>query len=290
MSIAIEILGHCLFCGLELSPESRTMEDVFPKWLQREYGLVNEQLTLLNGTGVTYSQLVVPACSDCNNVHASQLEQRVKEDRATAQDMWIWLLKLQLGTMHWETSKPAARDRRDPAAEQPILSGDAFDVGFLHTLFDVLKRPDPQFAPDPLGSVFCFPTDRTAFYYADKLYRHPQSDSDADNYSASCIVIHGRCWIALFDDAGLIHDNAVSIEIMERQVADGKDPIKLFAELMFLRACLDWTPSTLIVGPQVGAAQGVAFTLPMGPPRDIERRQEDLDVFYASLGFRVGDD
>ncbi len=277
-------LSQCLFCGIALDDENRTREDVFPKWLQREHGLADQELVLLNGTAITYGQLLVPACQDCNNVHASQLEKRIREDRASHQDMYIWLLKLQLGTMHWETSKPMSRDMRTEKSRLPILPSDAFDIGFLHALFDVLKRPDPQFVPNPLGSVLCFPTEQEEFFYADKLYRHPLADQDADNYSASCIVIHKRCWIALFDDAGQIRNAAVDIDAMTCQVEQGKDPVLFFPELMWLRACMDWTPNTLVIGGDDGPVEGVMFLPTMGRPREFERRAEDLRLFYEACG------
>lgn len=282
-------LDSCLFCGQSFDAVERTLEDVFPKWLQAEYDLAREKLVLLNGTSVTYSQLRVPACSPCNNVHASQLEQRIKENRASDQDMYVWLLKLQLGTMHWETSKPRAQDRRLDASRVPILPGDAFDIAFLHALFDVLKRPDPQFAPNPLGSVFCFPTDQVDYFYADKLYRHPLADAEADNYSASCIVVHGQCWIALFDDCGQIRNTAVDVDAMSQQVANGKNPVVFFPELMWMRACLDWMPTTAVIGPTDGPAEGVMFAPPMGQPSEFPRRAEDLQLFYRAVGIHIED-
>lgn len=281
-------LSSCLFCG-QATDEPETDEDVFPKWLQRECSLVDKQVVLLNGTAVRYPQLTVPACQPCNNVHASQLEQRVREGRASDQDMWIWLLKIQLGMMWWETSARANRDLRHPDSQRPILPSDAMDFRFLCALFDALKNPSPQFAPNPMGSVFSFDTTSTDFYYADKLYRHPSSGPDDDNYSASCIVFHGRCWIVLFDDAGQIQHSAVDLDAMRRQVADGKDPVQFFPELMYLRACLDWTPSTLVVGGADGRAGGVAFTLPMSQPATHERRTEDLMLFYDACGFQTGE-
>lgn len=281
-------LDECLFCGTALTAENRTREDVFPKWLQREYDLTNQELVLLNGTSVTYGQLTVPACGDCNNVHASQLEMRIREDCASPQDMYVWLMKLQLGTMAWETSKPMSQDCRNEESKLPILPGDALDITWLHALFDVLKRPDPRFTPNPLGSVFCFPTDQIDFYYADKLYRHPLSDAEADNYSASCIVFHKRCWIVLFDDAGQIRHAAVDVHAMDLQVSQRvKHPVVFFPELMWLRACLDWTPKTLVVGPRNGPAEGVMFLPMMGRPREFPRREEDLSTFYESCGITV---
>jgi hypothetical protein len=51
-----------------------------------------------------------------------------ERDQASRQDMYLWLLKLQLGVMHWETAYPASQDRRREEAASPILPGDAFDL------------------------------------------------------------------------------------------------------------------------------------------------------------------
>jgi hypothetical protein len=63
----------CLFCGLALTEATRTREHVFPRWIQERYSLATLDLELANGTYARYSDLVVPACSDCNGIHASQL-------------------------------------------------------------------------------------------------------------------------------------------------------------------------------------------------------------------------
>jgi len=243
-------------------------------------------LTLLNGTAIRYRNLLVPACDVCNNIHASQLEQRVKEKRATDQDIWIWLLKLQLGTMSFETSVPWERDKRDSLSTEPIVDGSALDLGFLHALFDTLKVERPQYRPDPLGSMFEFPTRRTDFFYADKLFRHPASRHDL-NYSASCICIHGRCYIAFFDDAGNIRRNA-DLETMARYVSAGHDPVLFFPDLMYERARFDYMPRTLVIGPRGAPAQAITFLPPMAKidmlPHDDDVRQMYRERFLRELG------
>ena len=39
---------HCFLCGVELTDAIRTDEHVFPKWMQRDFDLWNEELNLLN--------------------------------------------------------------------------------------------------------------------------------------------------------------------------------------------------------------------------------------------------
>jgi hypothetical protein len=279
-------LDSCLFCGVALDDLSRTREDIFPGWLQREYEISDRQLTLLNGTYVRYRSLLVPACNVCNNVHASQLEQRVKQDCATYQDIWIWLLKLQLGTMAFETSIRWARDRRDPLSEEPIVDASVLDLGFLHSLFDTLKVEKPQYAPNPLGSVFSFATTRTDFFYADMLYRHPASAHD-HNYGASCICIHGRCYMAFFDDGGNMLRN-VDLDAMSGQVAEGYDPVLFFPDLMYERARFDYMPQTLVIARRGGPTEGVTFVPPISRP-NLLPHDDEVRSFYREQFLREVD-
>lgn len=248
---------------------------MFPLWLQDRHKLHNEQLVLLNGTGVPYRQLKVPACRECNNVHAGQLENRIAQGTASQQDTWIWLLKLMLGTMYFEMGVPWERDRRHPGSRHSIVDGDNVDSEFLHALFDTLKRPDPQFLPDPLGSVFEFATASDRFDYADMLYRHPHSMGDHD-YAATCLCAMGRCWIAFFDDEGnmaRIHGDR-----MNELVGSGVDPVRLFPELMYARASYDYMPQPTVfyAGDR---ATGVAFVPPLGRVPTLPHDPKVLDEF-----------
>lgn len=266
---------ECLFCGA--TPSELTQEDVFPKWLQREVGIARERLTLINGSSVRYQQLLVPACQPCNNVHASQLEQRVEQGVATEQDMYVWLLKLQLGTMYWETGKPISQDGRDPLHGLPIMDRSVFDITYLHGLFQALRHPDGHFVPDPLGSVFRLPAPDHSFDYADYIYVNPQRP-DSLEYSAAYLQLRGEAWIVLFDDAGniarLYHD-----EIARRVERDQLHPKQVFADVMYARSRYHYLPRTLIAG-EPGAAQAVAFTLPMSPVEVLSANSDDLQQFY----------
>lgn len=279
--------SSCLFCGLPLDSTNTTREHVFPQWLQREHDLAGLSLILLNGSPIRYSRLVVPACEDCNRA-AGQLEQRVREKRATSQDLWIWLLKLSIGTMYFETGLPMSRDQRRPESQLPIFDDTALDLKFLHALFDTLKRPRPQFSPSPLGSVFVFPTHPERFHYADKMYTHSASRHN-DNYLAACICALGTCVIALFDDVGNVARN-VDVEQMAAWVRKGKDPVVYFPELMYQRARLDYVPRTLVIGPPDGPAAGVAFTSPMAEVLVLDHDNAVLRDYYVACGHEVVDD
>lgn len=266
----------CLFCGDPLSEETRTEEHVFPLWLQNRHGLLDQELVLLNGTSVRYRQLKVPACQDCNNVHASQLEQRVLNGTASEQDIWIWMLKLMLGTMYFETGVPWERDQRHPASRHSIVDGDDVDREFFYALFDTVKQANPQFAPNPLGSVFEFETSENRFHYADHFYRHPHGSED-HNYAAACLCAIGRCWITIFDDEGNVARNC-DLEHMKQLVANGRDPVCFLPELMYTRARYDYMPQPTVFYEEDRAA-GVMFVPPLGQVQTLPHDPAVLDMF-----------
>ena len=67
----------CFLCGAHFDGD-KTREHVFPGWLQHRHNLWDQELTLLNGTTIRYSQLTIPCCKVCNTEHLSGLENRVR--------------------------------------------------------------------------------------------------------------------------------------------------------------------------------------------------------------------
>lgn len=71
---------HCFLCSTPLTEQNRTDEHVFPKWMQEEFSLFSQPLTLPNKTWIPYRQTRIPCCKKCNNEPLSQIE----SDLATA--------------------------------------------------------------------------------------------------------------------------------------------------------------------------------------------------------------
>ncbi len=205
--MAVADPNHCLFCGVELTAATRTQEHVFPRWLQERCAIANSRLDLANATAVRYSQLVVPACEACNGIEASQLERRVASDAATAQDTWLWMLKIQLGIRYWESGKPFSRDRRSDEHDQAIVSIDTIDLDYFRTIFSALKGTGATFDPEPSGSLWSFPDPHGDFDYADRIFVHPRAPEE--RYCAGMIAFDGRLWIALFDDGRRVADSFI---------------------------------------------------------------------------------
>jgi hypothetical protein len=102
--------NRCFYCGKRFRNE-RSREHVFPEWLQTKFGLAYQSLTLLNGTTIPYRSLKVPCCKTCNNVHLSQLENRVKtllferpvqETSQHLDQTFIWATKILLSIVYAE--------------------------------------------------------------------------------------------------------------------------------------------------------------------------------------------
>jgi len=118
---------HCFLCGMELNASNRTVEHVFPRWLQVAFDLRDQTITLLNGTRIAYRNLVIPCCRQCNGEYLSQLESRVRAvvlDKTkslrgiNAQDLNAWVSKIYIGILWKELMLNF--DRRNPDAG-PIL-------------------------------------------------------------------------------------------------------------------------------------------------------------------------
>ncbi|MCS4089786.1 HNH endonuclease [Rhizobium sp. BK176] len=69
--------GHryCFLCMEEIPDDQRSEEHVIPRWMQRDFDLMHQKLTLVNGSGISYKRLKLPCCRECNNVHLGRMEE-----------------------------------------------------------------------------------------------------------------------------------------------------------------------------------------------------------------------
>lgn len=276
--VAVVVPTACLFCGLELDDDSRTMEHVFPKWLQQRCDIADETIVLANGTELKYARLLVPACGECNNIDGGHLEERVADGSASTQDMWIWMLKIQLGIYYWESGRPLERDRRLEGHDQPIFPLDAIDLAYFHTMFGALKGGGATFDPTPSGTLLAFDDPVGGFDYADRLFAHPRARDDV--YSAGMIAFDGTVWIALFDDGRRVADSFIDVSIMEQQVQDGRNPRGFLPELMYTRSRILWHPKLLVATGSDGKTSHVVAAPTMGVPHIFDWDDAELATFY----------
>jgi hypothetical protein len=157
--------NRCFYCGKRLRSE-RSREHVFPEWLQTKFGLAYQSLTLLNGTTIPYRSLKVPCCKTCNNVHLSQLENRVKrllferpvqETSRHLDQIFIWATKILLSIVYAERLLPL--NRRYPKGKRilPRELRESFQMRhfFIQSLIIPMRftYDDERRIP---GSVFLF--------------------------------------------------------------------------------------------------------------------------------------
>ena len=173
--------GHssCFLCSRPLRTKNRTQEHVFPRWLQNQFQLWNQSLTLINGTSIRYRQLKVPCCRTCNNEHLSSLEDRVGSAvlngpevvRALPElDLYLWLGKIFFGVLYKEYL--LTHDRTNPKSRQ-IVPRELLEQLDLHHLFLQAARVEIEFHGSP-GSVFVFRLQvhrhlQLLFHYGDSL-------------------------------------------------------------------------------------------------------------------------
>jgi hypothetical protein len=122
----------CFLCGAPLNrirdhARQDTNEDVFPRWLQRRYDLADLEIALSDGRKKKYSEVLIPACRQCNNVYMSGIEDRisraVERGFQSFKDLpkyvvFLWCAKLYYGVVHLEV-RP--RDARRKVRETPSV-------------------------------------------------------------------------------------------------------------------------------------------------------------------------
>lgn len=192
----------CFLCSRTMHSHDYTEEHIFPKWLQKLFLLWNQNITLINGTRISYKQLKVPCCNKCNNDHLSKLENRIaaafqKGASAVRElselDLYLWLGKIYFGILYKEYL--LSHDRSKPKGE-PIIPRKFLNELDLHHLYLQSAHASIEFHGPP-GSVFVFDlqlhrTKQYQFNYWDSLEK-----------IATCRI--GRVGIiAAFTDGGIM--------------------------------------------------------------------------------------
>lgn len=133
----------CVVCG---APDI-SREDIFPKWLQKRFGLANLGVLRPSNTKMQYPKFLVSLCFKCNNEHFSQLENRIAassisyENALTSSlsDFHLWLTKIYYFVQLFEQSRQVhveLGEKRSLVSEKQI-----FDA---HLLQIILKSAIPN--------------------------------------------------------------------------------------------------------------------------------------------------
>lgn len=166
--------NSCFLCGHDC--DSKTAEHIFPKWLQHQYKLWNQKLTITNGTLIPYRLLTVPCCSECNNKHLSQLEDKFKmlleksfqnlsfEEETT---IFQWSAKILYATRYKELS--LLIDRANPDMGKILTPKELESYSALH-LFLQSTRYESEFTPPKPWSLFIFSCKDDDFFYHNNIH------------------------------------------------------------------------------------------------------------------------
>lgn len=169
----------CFLCGCLLK-DKKSVEHIFPKWVQHRYGLWNETITLLNRTTIPYRSLTVPCCRSCNTKYLAPLENtiRLHHERGYSEFLKLdkirifqWIAKIFYGLLFKELSLFV--DRSDPDYGF-ITSPDLLkELRTLHTFLQSIRMPF-EFVDFHPWSIFLVETntyeDKRDFDYHDEIF------------------------------------------------------------------------------------------------------------------------
>jgi len=125
---------ECFICGEPLNKitdhaKQDTNEHIFPQWLQRRFDLADLPITLSDGRQIKYSDALIPACRQCNNVYMSGIESRMSNavvgfdafNNLPKYAVFLWCAKIYYGRMHLEVQP---RDGTTKLPQPPSLPPD----------------------------------------------------------------------------------------------------------------------------------------------------------------------
>jgi len=149
-------------CGEMVNEANRTKEHVFPAWMQTDFGLWDQSLTLLNGSIIPYRQVTVTCCFNCNNKYLRPLEDKVSVAFREGADsvrslnpevLFLWLAKIYYGLLFRELT--LRLDRSNPDNESMITNPEMLrGFGVHHVLMRrVLGKVSWNLFP---ASIFVF--------------------------------------------------------------------------------------------------------------------------------------
>lgn len=139
----------CMFCGAE----GDTREHVIPQWLHQMFNIKHKRVRVRNGSSVKYMHQVLPACKHCNGVRFAEIENKIKNNSATDQELFLWALKVYVGLNIKDTGLLEERSR--PEMGFVLTENEAFKgVGFASCLLSRFGSEEFRVYPSPFGSVF----------------------------------------------------------------------------------------------------------------------------------------
>lgn len=148
-------VDRCFVCDELLTEVNATEEHIYPKWLQRKFNLYNQKISLLNGTFISYRNLKVPCCKECNEKMSARIEKPMKQAVESGYDGFIkldrniifqWLNKLSYGMLYKEAM--LLRERSDEDSGY-IVSHEILNELHMKYAFLVSIVRDTEYVREP---------------------------------------------------------------------------------------------------------------------------------------------
>ena len=207
---------HCFLCWTPLTDDNRTDEHVFPKWMQEDFSLFSQPLTLPNKTWIPYRQIRVPCCKRCNNEALSRLEQMVANAVRSGFDdfvhgvpkkeQFLWLQCLFYKMLYRDMSLLSDRSKQDGRTISSPL-----DLASLRLSHAFLRGIDRT-----VEFTACFPA--SIYIVRTKTGPDPALNFDyMDSIPDVCMAIRMND----IGIVGLLRDGGLHEMVMKPQMPDG---------------------------------------------------------------------
>ena len=237
---------YCFLCGVYLEESNKTEEHIYPRWLQREFNLWNERITLINETKIPYRSLTIPCCLKCNNEHLNnKIEKKVEAAVKGGYDTFVqleeavifkWLVKLSYGMLFKELS--LRQSLKEPKSRMIIEPHELKKFQLLFTFLQTI-RFETEFINRNPWSILIFKLKNP-----DKRYL----------YNCQDIIVSNNFFMQM-NDIGLIshlQDNGLMKEFFLTHLHTVLHPIQfreLCAEFQYKSYLINGTPFYNIVLP-----------------------------------------
>lgn len=272
--------NKCFVCKCELNESNRTVEHIYPKWLQKEFDLKEKTVSLSNNTLIKYKKLTIPCCKKCNESYSIKIEQIIKQAVSKGYDefikidrdiVFVWLNKLAYGLSYKEQSLKMELDSKE---DIKIQSNDNYEIKLLPHL--VLNSVNKDL------TLFNKPYSLLIFKIKSRLNESDYYSSEIPSYNTFCIRMHDIGVICNLYDGGSIendfHNNSQYNELLSHEIC--------FIQFLELSAILTYRSSALVTAPYfTGSDSGTNTSFIITTNNHFEFKDWNNEIYYTFLDF-----
>lgn len=169
----------CVMCRDELTKNTKSVEHIYPKWLQERYNLWDKTMTLPNGSKTSYRQLTVPCCKECNGGVMAEWEKLIQQASEQGYDCFVelseeviawWVMKLYYAKLIKELS--FRENIKDPASGMMITDEKIVKYNVIFYYMNELIKGAKFNDPKPYELYIYRTMSNNDFDYIDDTLRH----------------------------------------------------------------------------------------------------------------------